>query len=137
MLARANLNVVAGDFLGDPAGEGPANWPIVQTALTLDQYSSPEAISWTTDLRASKPVTVNCYNPTIVGPTTMVVYPVVQGPQSPNLKTFTTGQGYPGVQGSVSLSDFPGAGAASDGSDGGAGGPRAGAPGASGRASVY
>jgi hypothetical protein len=116
MLARANLNVVAGDFLGDPAGEGPANWPIVQTALTLDQSSFPEALSWTTDLSASKPVTVSCNNPTIVGPTTMVVYPVVQGPQSPNVKTFTTGQGYPGVQGSVSLNDFPGAGAASDGS---------------------
>jgi hypothetical protein len=46
----------------------------------------------------------------------MVVYPVVQGPQSPNLKTFTTDQGYPGVEGSVSLNDFAGAGATQDGS---------------------
>lgn len=61
-------------------------------------------------------MTVSCHNPVILGPTTMVVYPVVQGPKSPNIKTFTTDQGYPGVQGSVSLNDFPGVGAASDGS---------------------
>ena len=115
VLARDNLNVVAGDFLGDPAGEGAANWPIVQTALGLiDPY--PEALSWTADPSASKPVTVSCHNPVTIGPTTMVVYPVVQGPKSPNVKTFTTDQGYPGVQGSVSLDDFPGAGAAPDGS---------------------
>jgi hypothetical protein len=113
MRARANLNVVAGDFLGDPAGEGLDNWPIVQIALTLNQWSgAPETLSWP---GASKPVTVSCNNPTYYGPTTMVVYPVVQGPQSPNLKTFTTDQGYPGVQGGVSLNDFVGAGVA-DGS---------------------
>ncbi len=32
-VSRANLNVVAGDFLGDPAGEGDGNWPIVDVAL--------------------------------------------------------------------------------------------------------
>ena len=116
--SRANLNVVSGDFLGDPAGEGVDNWPIVQTALTLNQWLAPGAVtlSWTFHPGASKPVTVSCNNPTIVGPTTMVVYPVVQGPQSPNVKTFTTDQGNPGVQGGVSLNDFPGAGVASDGS---------------------
>ena len=115
VLARDNLNVVAGDFLGDPAGEGVLNWPLVQTALTLNNFD-PEVLSWTADPSASKPVTVRCHNPVTIGPTTMVVYPVVQGPKSPKLKTFTTDQGYPGVQGSVSLNDFPGAGAASDGS---------------------
>ena len=116
MRARANLNIVAGDFLGDPAGEGVQNWPIVQTALGLNQFSAPEALSWTFHPGAAKPVTVSCNNPTIVGPTTMIVYPVVEGPQSPNVKTFTTDQGYPGVEGGVSLNDFPGAGVASDGS---------------------
>ena len=112
--SRANLNVVAGDFLGDPAGEGWDNWPIVQTALYLNQSLVPEALSWKQETSAS--VTVSCNNPVIFGPTTMVVYPVVEGPQSPNIKTFTTDQGYPGVQGTVSTSDFPGAGPAPDGS---------------------
>ncbi len=122
--SRANVNVVAGDFLGDPAGEGVDNWPIVQTALSLNvsfSFLSPdpvdeEVLSWTQEPGAS--VTVSCkpLSPTGSGPTTMVVYPVVQGPQSPNLKTFTPRPGNPGVQGSVSSSDFPGAGAAPDGS---------------------
>ena len=46
-LARANLNVVSGDYLGDPAGEGAQNWPIVQTVLQLNQVSAPAALSWT------------------------------------------------------------------------------------------
>jgi hypothetical protein len=108
---RANLNFVAGDFLGDPAGE--EGWPIVGTALLLNLESSiPVALSWTNG--PGRSVTASCN--VGIGPTTMVVYPVVQGPQSPNLKTFTAGQGSPGVQGSVSLSDFPGAGPAPDGS---------------------
>jgi hypothetical protein len=115
LVSRANVNVVAGDFLGDPAGEGDDNWPIVQTALTLNQQSSPVTLSCCTQ-GPSASVTMSCTNPTGVGPTTMVVYPVVQGPQSPNLKTFTAEQGSPGVQGTVSRSDFPGAGAAPDGS---------------------
>ncbi len=45
----------------------------------------------------------------------MVVYPVVEGPQSPNLKTFTPDQSG-SLHGTVSRSDFPGAGAAPDGS---------------------
>ena len=111
--ARANLNVVSGDYLGDPAGE--EGWPIVSTALSLNEDSSiPVALSWTKDLGGS--VTASCNDPSGYGPTTMVVYPVVQGPQSPNLKTFNAGQGSPGAQGSVSLSDFPGAGPAPDGS---------------------
>ena len=109
--ARANLNFVLGDFLG----EDP-RWPIVQTAAGLNRTAQAPQLSLTTDPTAPKPVTVSCNNPTIVGPTTMVVYPVVQGPHSPNLKTFTTDKGSPGVQGSVSLSDFPGALPASDGS---------------------
>jgi hypothetical protein len=107
---RDNLNVVAGDFLGDPAGD----WPIVQTALKLNNFD-PEVLSWTADPSASQ-LTVSCHNPTTVGPTTMVVYPVMQGPKSPNIKTFTTAYGSPGVQGRVSLNDFPGVGTASDGS---------------------
>jgi hypothetical protein len=114
MRARANLNVVGGDYLGDPAGEGPSNWPIVWTALYLNEWSFPTAVvlSWTQEPGAS--VTVSCNTQSLGA--TMVVYPVVQGPQSPNLKTFTNSWGSPGVQGSVSRSDFPGAGAAADGS---------------------
>ena len=113
--AAVNIGAVAGDFLGDPAGEGsdPTNWPIVQTALQLNQSPFP-VLSWTTKPGAS--VTVSCNNPNFSSPTKMVVYPVVQGPQSPNLKTFTSGAGSPGVQGSVSSSDFSGAGPAPDGS---------------------
>ena len=116
-IARANLNVVGGDFLGDPAGEGVDNWPIVQTALTLNQSPLvPEVLSWTQEPGASVTVSCKLSWPPGPGPTTMVVYPVVQGPQSPNLKTFTADRGYPGVEGSVSRRDFPGAGAAPDGS---------------------
>ena len=113
-VAWANLNVVAGDFLGDPDGEGDGNWPIVQTALTLNQDVQSAALSWTKDLVAS--VTVSCkpLRPTGPGPTTMVVYAVMQGPQSPNLKTFTPDQSG-SLQGTVSLNDFPGAGVAPDG----------------------
>jgi hypothetical protein len=111
-LARANLNVVSGDYLGDPAGEN--NWPIVQTALQLNQ-SYPPSLSWTQE-PGPPSVTVSCNNYFSGSTTTMVVYPVVEGPQSPNLKTFTSGAGSPGVRGSVSSSDFPGAGAAPDGS---------------------
>ena len=38
-ISRANLNVVAGDYLGDPAGEGPNNWPIV-SGLPLHTHSA-------------------------------------------------------------------------------------------------
>jgi hypothetical protein len=114
-IARANLNVISGDYLGDPAGEGLDNWPIVQTALTLNQSSAPVVLSWTQETNVS--VTVSCKpsSPTGPSPSTMVVYPVVQGPQSPNLKTFTPNQSG-SVQGTVSRSDFPGAYAAPDGS---------------------
>ena len=123
--ARANLNVVSGDFLGDPAGEGndelpclpeavPQHWPIVQTALYLNQSSAPVALSCCTQ-EPNASVMLSCNSPWTYGPTTMVVYPWVQGPQSPNLKSFTADQSG-SVQGTVSRSDFPGAGAAPDGS---------------------
>jgi len=115
-LARANLNVFSGDYLGDPGGEGVGNWPIVQSGLTLNQQSAPVALSWMPE-GGPPSVTVSCKpaSPTGPRPNTMVIWPVVQGPQSPNLKTFTPDQSG-SVQGTVSSSDFPGAGAAPDGS---------------------
>src|SRR5262249_38684649 len=48
--AWAYLNVVVGDFVGDPQGD--TQWPIVQTAVGLDQTAPAPRLSLTTDRTA-------------------------------------------------------------------------------------
>jgi hypothetical protein len=102
--APANLNIMPGDYLGDPAGE--SGWPIVQTALGLNQNAQAPQLSLKSDPTAFKPVTVTCDDPRGTPPT-LVVYPAAEGAQSPNRKTFTGAAGATSVQANLSVEDFP------------------------------
>ena len=102
--APANLNIMPGDFLGDPAGE--TGWPIVQTALGLNQNAQAPQLSLKSDPTALKPVTVTCNDPRATPPT-LVVYPAAEGAQSPNRETFTGVGGATSVQAQLSVEDFP------------------------------
>jgi hypothetical protein len=103
--AWANLNFVVGDFVGDPQAD--TLWPIVQTAVGLNQTAPAPRLSLTTDRTAPKPVTVTCDDP-LKGPLSMSVYPTTQGPQSPSTKVVQGNVGTASVQVSMSMDDFPG-----------------------------
>jgi hypothetical protein len=103
--AWAHLNVVVGDFVGDPQGD--TLWPIVQTAVGLNQTAPAPRLSLTTDPTAPKPVTVTCDDP-LKGPLSMSIYPTTQGPQSPSTKVVQGDAGTASVQVSMSMDDFPG-----------------------------
>ncbi|MBV9545133.1 MAG: hypothetical protein JOY61_12250 [Chloroflexi bacterium] len=103
--ARANLNIIAGDYLG-PNSEKGVTWPIVQTAVTLNQNAQAPQIDVVSDPNANSPVAVKCSSPGQTSPT-LVVYPATEGFQSPNAKTFTAAPGATRVQGSLSVADFP------------------------------
>ncbi len=105
--ALANLNFVVGDFLGTQGVPGGSVF--VPVTADLNRTAQAPQLDLTTDAQAPKPVTLTCTDPR-GSPPTLVVYPVTQGPQSPNSKTFTATAGTASVQASLSLDDFPGAG---------------------------
>lgn len=76
--ALANLNVIAGDFLGD--SQGDTHWPIVQTALDLNQSVPAPQLAQSTGQNG---VQVSCTTAQGTG-LQMSAYPNTEGPASLN-----------------------------------------------------
>jgi hypothetical protein len=98
--ARANLNYLPGDFVGD------SDVPIAQTAVGLNQSAQAPQLSLASDPNAYPPVTMTCDDPRGTPPT-LVVYPAAEGAQSANRKTYTGAAGTASVRAFLSAADFP------------------------------
>ena len=108
--ARDNLNVMAGDFLGDPGGEGQ------QLADRADRAGIKSVVrpggghlSWTADPSASQPVTVSCHNPTVNAPPRWSSIPCA-GAEEPEHQDVHHRLGLPRCAGQPVAQRFPGSG---------------------------
>ncbi len=108
--ARANLNFVIGDFLGDDG------WPIVQDALAMNQTAQAPQLSATTDPlqeNGDPPMTVSCLDPRGGDLAGLTVGPA-PGPLGTSPKRVSAAadpSALDTVATGLSIADFPGAGA--------------------------
>ncbi|MGH8014382.1 MAG: hypothetical protein ACREQ4_17980 [Candidatus Binataceae bacterium] len=72
--ALANLNLITGDFIGDP--DGDTKWPIVQTAIDLNQTAPAPQLTQST---AQNGVQVSCTSPQNTSGLQMMAYPLTEG----------------------------------------------------------